>query len=127
MKLNYVNVFTFGITACMCGYLFFFRLFAFHDYNERNFYVVIFLEVILAWFSINNIILSYLDTERKAGGLFESFLCSLLIGALAIQVEEENYKKIFMEGMEAEKVKKQNIEKFLYRLIYMFTHSQTDD
>ena len=32
-----------------------------------------------------------------------------------------------MEGMESEKIKKQNIEKFLYRLIYMFTHSQTDD
>lgn len=44
--------------------------------------------MILAWFSINNIILSYLDTDRKAGGLFESFLCSLLIGALLLQIEE---------------------------------------
>jgi hypothetical protein len=37
--------------------------------------------------------------EGKAGGLFESFLCSFLVGALVVQVEEENYKKIFMEGM----------------------------
>lgn len=81
----------------------------------------------MAWFSINNIILSYLDTERKAGGLFESFLCSLLVAALVVQIEEENYKKIFMEGLEAEKVKKQNIEKFLYRLVYMFAYSKTDD
>lgn len=86
LNFNYSDVFVFGITACLGGYIFFFRLFSYHDYNERNFYIVLFLEVVLAWFSINNIILSYLDTERKAGGLFESFLCSLLVGALVIQI-----------------------------------------
>jgi hypothetical protein len=87
-KMSLVNVLIFGLAGCLCGYIFFFRLFSFHDYNERNFYFVLFLEVVLAWFSINNIILSYLDTERKAGGLFESFLCSLLVAALVVQIEE---------------------------------------
>jgi hypothetical protein len=85
-KMLLVNVFIFGLAGCLCGYIFFFRLFSFHDYNERNFYVLLFLEVVLAWFSINNIILSYLDVDRKAGGLFESFLCSLLVAALVVQI-----------------------------------------
>jgi len=33
MQMNYVNVFIFGMAGCFCGYIFFFRLFAFHDYN----------------------------------------------------------------------------------------------
>ena len=87
MDMSLVNVFIIGMAGSFCGYVFFFRLFAFHDYNENNFYFVLFLEVVLAWFSINNILLSYIDTERKAGGLFESFLCSLLIAALVVQIE----------------------------------------
>lgn len=85
LELAYSDVYIFGIAGSFGGYIFFFKLFSFHDYNERNFYVVLFMEIILTWFTLNNIILSYLDTERKAGGLFESFLCSLLVGALVLQ------------------------------------------
>lgn len=42
-NLQYVDVFAFGIAGCLCGYIFFFRIFAFHDYNEKNFYFVLFL------------------------------------------------------------------------------------
>ena len=31
--MSLVNVFIFGLAGCMCGYIFFFRLFSFHDYN----------------------------------------------------------------------------------------------
>ena len=60
-ELNYSEVFVFGITACLGGYIFFFRLFSYHDYNERNFYIVLFLEVILAWFCVNNIIGKFIN------------------------------------------------------------------
>lgn len=32
-NFNYSDVFIFGITAILGGYIFFFRLFSFHDYN----------------------------------------------------------------------------------------------
>lgn len=60
-QMSLINVFSFGLVAIHCAYLFFFRMFSFHDYNEVNFYYVYFLECMLAWFSINNIILYYLD------------------------------------------------------------------
>ena len=60
-KMSLINVFSFGLVAVHCAYLFFFRMFSFHDYNEINFYFVYFLESVLAWFSLNNIILFYLD------------------------------------------------------------------
>ncbi len=98
-NLSMINVYTIALAGVICGYIFFFRLFSFHDYNEKNFYFVLFLEVVLAWFSISNIFMSYLDTERKAGGLFGSFLCSLIVAALVVQFEEGNYNKILMEGL----------------------------
>jgi hypothetical protein len=65
----YIDIYNFGIIACLFGYLFFFRMFSYHDYNEINFYFKLFLEVIVAWFALNNIVYIYIDTDGDGEGL----------------------------------------------------------
>lgn len=87
----------FALAVLMCGYLFFFRMFSRHSFNERYFYFGYCCEITIAWFCLVNILQRYLSIEGKPNLCFYY----TLVGAIPLcytlcKIEQESKHKVFL-------------------------------
>lgn len=65
-----MHVYIFAFVIVIAGYIFLFRIFSLHTYNEKYFYFVFCSEVCLVWAGLVNIMQFYLSVPGKPNLLF---------------------------------------------------------
>jgi hypothetical protein len=121
-------VYIFILAILWGGYLFFHRLLSIHTYAQQHFYVEFYMESVLAWFALNNVISYYIQGPNDP--IPTSFIyagLSAVLGALLLVNMERNFENRFIEECLDERVKKQNMERFIYILIHKFLHPPDAD
>lgn len=115
---SFENVYMFALAVMLCGYIFLFRLFSRHTFNERYFYFTYCCEITIAWFCLVNILQFYLSIPGKPNLCFYY----TLVGAVPLcytlcKIEQESKHKVFLEGIRNVKKNKQVAEEFLYMIL----------
>jgi hypothetical protein len=117
-SLSLSIVYMFSITGVLGIYLFWHRLFSVHSYNQKHFYVEYFFEIVLFWMAVSNLTYYY----ASGATVFEEFsflytlFAAMLVAVLLMSIEyrcEEGFVKECLGS----RIKKQNMEKFIYILI----------
>lgn len=115
---QYEMVYMFALAVVFLGYLFFFRLFARHTFEERFFYFSYCCEISLAWFSLTTILQFYLSAPNTPNLCFYfSVMGCIPLCYTLMRVEEGSKHKIFLEGIRNLKKNKQVAEEFLQMII----------
>jgi hypothetical protein len=116
-------VYVFIVTALLGIYIGWHRLFSIHSYQQDHFYVEYFMESIVFWMAVNNILSYYIEGASTAQpmSLVYSLFSAILIAMLLMNIEKSAENKFIQECLE-KKIKKQNMERFVFIAINRFLH-----
>jgi hypothetical protein len=122
---QYTNVYMFSLVVVLLGYLFFFRLFARHNFVDRFFYFGYCCEATIAWFSIINILQYYMTVQGTPNLCFYyTMLGAIPLCYALVRLEEGSKHKIFLEGIRNLKKNKQVADEFLQMLITVMEEAE---
>lgn len=117
LEISYLNLYCVGAVALFIAYLFFLRLNSSHSFNESFFEWELFLESMLLWLNVNNMILFFFSGgEANPNSLIHCYVLAVLVGLCARMVELKITENFLMRHLKLD-VKKQELEKWLYCLI----------
>jgi predicted tellurium resistance membrane protein TerC len=121
-------VYVFLVTALLAIYIGWHRLFSIHAYQQDHFYVEYFMESVVFWMAVNNILSYYVEgaTTAQPMSLVYAFFSAVLIAVLLMNIEKTAENQFVQECLE-KKVKKQNMERFVFILINRFLHETTKE
>lgn len=103
-------VYIFMVTALVGVYMGWHRLFSVHSYQQDHFYTEYFMESVLLWMAVNNILSYYIEgpTTTQSMSLLYAFFSAALVGLLLMNIEKMAEGQFVQECLER-KVKKQNM------------------
>lgn len=86
------------LPAILGAYIFFFRFLSIHSYEQKHFYVVYFMEIMLVWFAVNNVITVYIPDKEHLNFVY-SVACAIALGLLMVKFEQFALEKFVLEGL----------------------------
>lgn len=116
--LSLEMVYKWVLATLLGGYIFWHRLFSIHSYCQRHFYIEYFMEVFLFWVALNHAMLRYItENSTESDMLFIYILIAASSFAVMLVAVEKKFQQRFFDECLLHRVKKQNMEKFIFLLI----------
>ena len=92
-------VYVFMVAALFGGYIVWHRLFSVHSYQQEHFYVEFFMESVLFWMAVNNILSYYIEGPivTQPMSLVYAFLSAILVAVLLMNIEKTAENQFIQE------------------------------